>query len=178
MKKKKPIIVDTKLSLIDYCAASKAIADGFFDDGEYSPYYGKIRAFGTFYNYCVKTPIAGNLEATGDSLEIVGNLMANEILLCEFEKAICDARSFTFGDAYQCAMDIVTAKTNSLNGLSDIVSKAIDKILDLAEKGFGGLDTEAISGMAKQIFNGKLNENDIAKAALNVIRKGEVPKEG
>lgn len=120
------IITDDNLNAVDYCTTVELIADGYFDDnGAYSPHFGILNAIALFYNICVKkSEVDKELDYNINDLTNVDILITNENFMQAFKDAINNNGSFTFGNAYSVAMDIVANRKHPLNTLMRFIGDA------------------------------------------------------
>lgn len=166
---------NNKLNLVEYLQVVNKIVGEYFDANtyEYTPQIGEISAVCTYFNYCVE------LEDTDDiKIHPIVDIMDMQYLydnvdfMTHFNEEI-DApvfASFTFGNAYDKAMDIIEYKKNDANSFATAISSSMDAILKSFKDSFSDSDIEKFTEIATQITSGKLSNEAIVEAYGNSDR--------
>ena len=123
MEQNKNIVIDVKLSIVDFVSTVNDIVLEYFDaDGAYTPHIGLLNAMRVFYNECVK-------ESKFDG-DIPHNVADEQFIQCFNEALKTDEYSLTFATAYNEAMKIVEQKKTSVFGAVELIKKVIMQVVD------------------------------------------------
>jgi len=112
--------VDDELTIVNFCSAVDTIANGYFDEnGVFSPQYGILNAYCTFYNLCVvESP--HDIEEITDKLSDIEILANDKEFLDEFFKAGENVIGLTFGHALFLADQKVHQRCTSVGSILDV----------------------------------------------------------
>lgn len=163
----KNMIINTKLSIIDYLQVVNDIVLEYFNiDGSYQPHIGMLNAMRVFYNVCVKESEFDNENGHEiiDVLELE-DILGNEEFMHLFNNAIVAGEvKLDFANAYKQALEIVDAKKTSLGNSIEIISNMISKFLNSLDDLFNDESINRISDIAEKMSNGKINADTIVEA--------------
>lgn len=164
----KKMVVDTKLEMFPYLQAVNDIALEYFNvDGVYQPHIGVLNAMRIFYNLCVKESKFDD-EYGHDIYEATDmeKIVLDEEFMTEFNKAIWNTENivFTFGNAYQQALDIVECKKISFENTITMISKAITDIIEQFSAAMNEETIDKIVDVANKISDNKINADTIVEA--------------
>ena len=164
----KKMVVDTQLEMFPYLRAVNDIAIEYFNvDGVYQPHVGVINAMRIFYNLCVKESKFDE-EYSHDIYEATDmeKIVLDKEFITEFNNAIWNTTGigFTFGNAYQQALDIVECKKNSFENTITMLSKAITDIIDQFSTAMNEETIDKIVDVANKISDNKITADTIVEA--------------
>lgn len=164
------MLVDTKLSIVDFVSIVNGIALEYFDtDGSYTPHIGLLNAMRLFYNECVKdSKFDGDIpHDIQDAIEMEAIVADEQFISCFNASLKADGYALDFATAYNEAMKIVEQKKTSVYGAVELIKNIlmqvfdnmnsvitpenIQKITDLFDKMNGGnVDVAAITKLLNQ----------------------------
>lgn len=154
----KDIIVFDNVDIVTYSAAVREIAEKFFDeDGNYTPYFGRINSIGVFFNRFVD-PVG--LEAFFADKEITIDLLASEEgCLQLYNGALNRYRGFRldFANAYADALDIVKQRNTTIGGVASTIINSLENLVDTISPAFTNDNMDTIAKIAKEISDGRIN---------------------
>lgn len=161
-KKMIPMVVDTRLSIVDFVSTVNAIALEYFDaNGTYTPEIGLLNTMRVFYNQCIKQSKFDDIGYNVvDALEME-LIVSDEDFICAFNSALSSDRyTLDFANAYLEAMKIVENRKSSIGNVIETLKNAllniieninssmepdnIEKLMELAEQFKGNTDTNMI----------------------------------
>lgn len=161
------LIINTKLSLVEYISLIDMLVDEYFDiEGNYQPHIGMANAMRLFYNLCVKqSKFDETIPHDFSDITLVDKLASYEPFISEFNSALnCGCFDFSFGCAYNNAIEIVQQKINPLNKISDQVSKFLNSLLLLVSEVMTSENIAITRDLANDIKSGKLDFTKIMTA--------------
>ena len=103
MEQNKNMVIDVKLSIVDFVSTVNDIVLEYFDaDGAYTPHIGLLNAMRVFYNECVKeSKFDGDIpHNVADALEMEAIVADEQFIQCFNEALKTDEYSLTFATAY------------------------------------------------------------------------------
>lgn len=171
--KDKVLIIDTKLTLIDYISLIDALVDGYFDvDGNYQPHIGMANAMRLFYNLCVKKSIFDNtIPHDFSDIILVEKLASCDEFILQFNNAISLGSicciDFTFGYAYNQAMEIVQVRNDPMYKMSNDINVFLNSLLSLISNVMTQENIDITRDLANDIKSGKLDFSKIMMAYAN-----------
>lgn len=133
MEQNKNMVIDVKLSIVDFVSTVNDIVLEYFDaDGAYTPHIGLLNAMRVFYNECVKeSKFDGDIpHNVADALEMEAIVADEQFIQCFNEALKTDEYSLTFATAYNEAMKIVEQKKTSVFGAVELIKKVIMQVVD------------------------------------------------
>ena len=164
----KKIIIDTKLSMIDFLQVVNDIALEFFGiDGTYQPQIGFLNTMRVFYNVCVEESKFEKKDII-DALDME-SIVADEDFIKAFNAAIkpTQERKLDFSNAYMQAMDIVSTKKTSLNNFIDIIHNMLNEFSDSIGKELGEDNLKKIINIAEKVnMDSVIQKDDIKPITL------------
>lgn len=166
MEQNKAMVVDVKLSIVDFVFTVNDIALEYFDaDGVYTPHIGLLNAMRVFYNKCVKeskfdTEIPHNVA---DALEMEAIVADKQFIQCFNEALKTDEYSLTFATAYNEAMKIVEQKKTSVFGAVELIKKVIMQVVDNMNGALTPENIEKITSLFGKMEGANLDVGTIMK---------------
>lgn len=173
----KKMIIDTKLSIVEYMWMVEAMVSEYFgDDGTYQPQIGLLNIMRLFYNKCVMqshfdTEHEHNITDPMDLEEIISD---NEFIL-EFNNAIeyNPMKTLDFGNAYYDAMDIVDVRKTSLSQAVQSMKSAVESIIDEIRPMMSESNIKNTSMIAELISSGKFDPDKLGESIVNAYGKSQ-----
>jgi len=168
--KDKKFVVNTKLNLVDYISLVDLLVDDYFDvEGNYQPHIGMANAMRLFYNLCVmQSKFDETLPHDFSDITLVDELASYEPFITAFNSALnCGYFDFSFGCAYNNAMEIVQQKINPMNKMSDGVNHFLNSLLLLISDVMTPENIGITRDIANDIKSGKLDFTKIMTAYGN-----------
>lgn len=174
--------INTRLGLYEYINMANQIALEYFDDdGTYQPHIGKINAMRLFYNNCVvKSKFDDVYDHNITSSDDLVDILADDDFIIEFEDAIRNHGAFSFGAAYDDALDMVYARKSSIGSVIDALNRMLKKLNDKLSDVLSDENVEQLSKIAQNISDGGITAEDIVNAysdKLPSLDKDEDKKE-
>lgn len=160
---------NTELRLADFVGITEAIADSFFsDEGEYQPYYGYLNVVRIFYNECV-TDSKFEGKVAHDILDVseLEDIINDDDIMKSLNEAImvCAGEiGFKFGDAYRMAMDIISQRRKSFQGLVGAVTQIFNQLSERIPNVISDDNLNAIKTIAQKIEDGEVTADAIVEA--------------
>jgi len=160
MKNNKNMIINTKLSLIDYVTLVDLLVDDYFDiTGKYQPHYGMANAMRLFYNLCVKdSQFENEIPHDFSDITLVEKLASDIDFIDEFNQAIYDEKAdFSFGSAYHNALAIVNQKNNPMQSLVGVVDRFLSSFSTVISDVMTPDNIKITQSIANDIASGKID---------------------
>lgn len=170
------ININTKLDAVTYAAVVNELAANYFDsNGQYAPHIGFMNAMCTFYNVCVVDgDLTEKISTDMDILDAVNILATNDEFMKDFNEATWPAsRCLDFANAYSDAMKIVDTKKSSLHYVVDLLTNALDGIVDKISPALTKENLEMTSKIAESMSK---NQN-LSKSLVEEYMKSDRFKE-
>lgn len=163
VERKNIMKINTRLTMSQFMKITQEIFEGYFDlDGNYSPAMGDLLSLNIFYDTCISEY---ELHADNNDLEAkLNELISNNEIMTEYEKAYYKNIMFDFGHALSNALDMVEKK---LNHPTSKIDEFLDKLIGIAgvlETKFNGIDVNKITDALKSLDLKNLDANAIVDA--------------
>jgi len=161
-------IREKKFTPLEWSVLVASIAEGYFDDGEYTPHFGILNVMRLFFNECVEK--VGNKKAVkSESLDDIERFVNDPDFIAEFNKVIFyDDDKFiidmTFEYAYQTAMGIVAQRTTSWGELTNILIDVIKKVAAYAKDLASEENIQLLQELSKKLSDGGITADAIVEA--------------
>lgn len=168
---------NNKLNLVEYLQVVNEIAQEFFDVNtyEYTPHIGEIYAVCAYYNHCVELEDTDHIkvhpiEDLSDMQQLYDNLEFMAHFWQEIDGTESIETSFTFGHAYEQALDIVDYKKSDANSFAIAITSGMEAILKAFRESFSDDEIKKFTNIAQQVVEGKLSNQAIVDAYGNSDR--------
>jgi hypothetical protein len=168
---------NNKLNLVEYLQVVNEIAQEFFDVNtyEYTPHIGEVYAVCAYYNHCVELEDTDEIkihpiEDLGEMQQLYDNAEFMAHFWEEIDGIESVQTSFTFGHAYEQALDIVEYKKSDANSFAIAISSGMGAILNAFRESFSDDEIKKFTNIAQQVVEGKLSNQAIADAYENSDR--------
>lgn len=164
---KNKLVVDTKLSLIDYFNIVDELVLEYFDlEGNYQPHMGYTNAIRIFYNNCVSdSNLEGVVSHNFTNITDVDTIANDSGIMSAFEEALFEQKAgFTFANAFNAALDIVEYKKSSVANIADRIEALFG---DIAEKLKGVISREDLDKIGEVVAlygNSGINADAVMEA--------------
>lgn len=162
---------NNKLNLVEYFQIIDEIVHEYFDMDtyEYVPQFGELFAICSYYNHCVELEESDDFKIHPiEDIMDMKELLENEDFMSHYNTEINCLDSlnatFTFGHAYDKAMEIVDYKKNDANSFANAIGSAINAILTSFRESFSDEEIEKFTTIAQQVVDGKLSNEAIVAA--------------
>ena len=164
----------TEFGIVDYVSVVETIAQGFIDNGEYIPHYGKLNAMAVFYNECIDHEKLNVGDYIVQALELEP-LITNADFVNAFNQAISDPKDFRldFANAYKDAMDIVENNKGSLQSIANKAVSLITKYIDEFTKTFDEDTVNTIASFAEEATGDKFTSDKIVNSYISLVSKAK-----
>ena len=163
----KKMIVETRLSLVEFMAAVEAIADGYFDEaGNYTPHVGIINCMRLFYNLCVKdSEFEGEIPHDFQDAETVERLAASDAFIREFNRATLPNGAFPFDFANACiyANDLVDDRRDPLRKVVNDVKQIVKAMAQAADEMLSEENMELLKTLSQQLMDNASEPKSVLK---------------
>lgn len=166
MEENKTMLVDVKLSIVDFVSTVNDIVLEYFDtNGTYTPHIGLLNTMRVFYNECVKDgKFEGDIPHNiTDALEMEAIVADEQFIQC-FNSALKAAEySLDFATAYNEAMKIVEQKKTSVYGAVELIKNVIMQVLDNINTTITPDNIQKITSLFEKMNGDNINVATITK---------------
>ena len=143
-------IKDT-FGVVDYSLLVNEIADGYFNDGQYTPDLGRINTIMLFHDYCVTEGKIVDKPRPEIEVEDMDEIIGDEEFMSACQEYLVHySDGLTFSNAYYDAMDIVDSKKSSA-GTMDSIIRAITEFADKVSPMLSEDNLKEVSEIAKML---------------------------
>lgn len=175
--KKNTMVVNTKLSIVDYVTLVNEIIWEYFDvNGNYQPQIGIINVMRLFYNLCVKQSKFDNKHPHNviDAMDI-DEIITDDEFVREFNMAMQDCHGFglTFGNAYVNAMEVVENKKHTISNIIDEIERGLKKLTDNINPILSNGNIDRLAA----VFNSAKDGNIPVDSIVDAYKKSEANKD-
>lgn len=162
-----------------YVSAVNDIVRGFFDeDNNYTPHIGRANAVGVFFNYFVDEESINQYFGESDDQIDSGVLLKGEKCMSAYNVALNDNNKYQldFPNAYADALDIVNTRKSSLRYSLEVVTRAIEGLLERFSGVLNEDNLDKIAGIFEQVKNEDFDTDKLIKAYEKSGRIKEIAK--
>lgn len=166
MEENKIMLVDTKLSIVDFVSIVNGIALEYFDiDGSYTPHIGLLNAMRLFYNECVKdSKFEGDIpHDIQDAIEMEAIVADEQFISCFNTSLKADGYALDFATAYNEAMKIVEQKKTSVYGAVELIKNVLMQVFDNMNSAITPENIQKVTDLFDKMNSGNVDVATITK---------------
>lgn len=172
---------NNELTLSEYTVITENIANAYFDreTGEYTPHIGELFTLATYFNNCAIVEESDEMDALITDIHDIEKLTNNEEFMDAFEDATKAEQRIRidFSNAYRNAHDIIDQRKNGMYQFTTNTILGLKTVGEILEKTISSVNIEQLSQISKNIADGNLGANEIAKEYQKTDRYKEVISE-
>lgn len=161
----KEIIVKDNVDIVTYTAIVNDIVEKFFDDGNYTPHFGRMNSVGVFFNYFVDVDSL-NEHFDIDGLLNIDFIITNAECMAIYNEALKGDGTYclNFANAYVDAMAIVKQRNSSFSNVIENIKTAATYISDKIAPTLEGDNLQRLTKIAEDLSNGDLSVDSVVAA--------------